>query len=61
MIAMQIAGRKDVKLSRWGAALMCVLASFNFFYRQSASKSLLGVVKDPAGAVLPGATITLSD
>jgi hypothetical protein len=50
-----------VKLSRWGAALLCVLASFNFSYSQSASTSLRGVVKDPAGAVIPGATITISD
>ena len=50
-----------MKPSRWGAALLCVFASINFSYGQSASTSLRGVVKDPAGAVIPGASITISD
>ena len=50
-----------MKLSQWAATSLCVLVSFSLCYGQSASTSLRGVVKDPAGAVIPDATISISD
>jgi hypothetical protein len=39
----------------------CILATATFAFSQSATTSLRGVVKDPTGALVPGATITLLD
>ncbi len=44
----------------WGIALFVLLATCAAAtYAQNATTSLRGVVKDPSGAVVPGATITL--
>jgi len=41
--------------------LFCILISCTLAYSQTATTSLRGVIKDPAGALVPGATVTLSD
>ena len=44
----------------WGIALLLVLSVFaTATYAQNANTSLRGVVKDPSGAVVPGATVAL--
>lgn len=50
-----------MKRSLWGAMLLCILISCNFAFGQSATTSLRGIVKDPAGALVPGATVTITD
>jgi hypothetical protein len=41
--------------------LLCILFSCSFAFAQSATTSLRGIVKDPTGALVPGATITILD
>ncbi len=41
--------------------LLCILSTTLFTFAQSANTSLRGVIKDPGGALVPGAKITLSD
>lgn len=41
--------------------LCCILATAAFAFGQSASTSLRGVVKDPSGALVPGANVALVD
>ena len=41
--------------------LCCILSTTLFTFGQSANTSLRGVVKDPSGAVVPGAQVTLTD
>ena len=41
--------------------LLCILISCTFAFGQSATTSLRGVVKDPAGAMVAGATVTIAD
>jgi hypothetical protein len=41
--------------------LLCILISCTFAFGQSAATSLRGVVKDPAGAMVAGATVTIAD
>ncbi len=44
-----------------GAMLSCILISCTVAFGQSATTSLRGIVKDPSGALVPGATITITD
>jgi hypothetical protein len=41
--------------------LVCILSFASFAFGQLATTSIRGVIKDPSGAVLPGAKITLVD
>lgn len=41
--------------------LFCILLSCNFAFGQSATTSLRGTVKDPSGALVPNATVTITD
>jgi len=41
--------------------LFCILISCSIGFGQSATTSLRGVVKDPSGALVPGATVTVLD
>ncbi len=50
-----------MKRSQWGAMLLCILLSCTFAFGQSATTSLRGVIKDPSGAVIPNATVTIQD
>jgi hypothetical protein len=50
-----------VKRSLWGRMLVSILAPATLVFGQSATTSLRGVVKDPSGALVSGATITLND
>jgi hypothetical protein len=50
----------DVKRSLWGWMLLCILSSAFLAYSQTATTSLRGVVKDPSGALVPGATVTIT-
>ena len=45
----------------WGLLLGCLLIVGTLAFGQSASTSLRGVVKDPSGALIPGAQVALSD
>lgn len=40
--------------------LICILSSASLAFSQSATTSLRGVVKDPSGALVPGATVTIT-
>ena len=50
-----------MKHSLWGWVLLCTLSTATFVFGQNATTSLRGVVKDPTGALVAGATITLTD
>src|SRR6266567_2855697 len=50
-----------VKRSLSGWILICILSAVSLSFAQTASTSLRGVVKDPSGALVPGAKITLKD
>jgi hypothetical protein len=50
-----------VKRSLWVWTICCILSATVIAYGQNASTSLRGVIKDPAGALVPGATVTLAD
>lgn len=54
-------GGSVVKKSHWGWVLFCILSTVNFGFAQSAATSLRGYVKDPSGALVPGAQITLTN
>jgi len=41
--------------------LLCILISCSIAFGQSATTSLRGVIKDPTGALVPGATVTIVD
>jgi hypothetical protein len=41
--------------------LLCILISCSFAFGQSATTSLRGTVKDPSGALVPNATVTITD
>ena len=49
-----------MKRSLWGWMLLCILSALPLF-SQTATTSLRGTIKDPSGALVPGAKITLSD
>ncbi len=50
-----------MKRSQLGAMLLCILFACTVAFGQTATTSLRGVVKDPAGALIPGATVTILD
>jgi hypothetical protein len=50
-----------VKRSLWGWVLLCTLSTASIAFGQNATTSLRGVVKDPSGALVAGATVTLTD
>jgi hypothetical protein len=50
-----------VKRSHLGAMLFCILFSCSFASAQTATTSLRGTIKDPSGALVPGATVTLQN
>jgi hypothetical protein len=50
-----------VKRSLWGWVLLCTLSTATLVFGQNATTSLRGVVKDPSGALVAGATIILTD
>jgi len=41
--------------------LLCIVFSCTFAFGQSATTSLRGVIKDPSGALVPNATVTVQD
>ena len=44
-----------------GWMLCCILSTVSLTFGQTATTSLRGVVKDPSGALVPGATVTVLD
>jgi hypothetical protein len=54
-------GGTDVKRSHWGWMLFCILSTSLSLFSQTATTSLRGTIKDPTGALVPGARITLTD
>ena len=50
-----------MKRSLWGWVLFCILSTSTLVLSQTANTSLRGVVKDPGGALVPGAKVTLTD
>jgi hypothetical protein len=50
-----------VKHSLKGWMLFCILSTAAVAYGQNANTSLRGIVKDPNGALVPGAKISLAD
>jgi len=50
-----------VKKSLWGWMLCCILSTVTLAFGQTATTSLRGVIKDPSGALVPGANVTLLD
>jgi hypothetical protein len=50
-----------VKRFHWGGMLLCILTSALLSFAQSANTTLRGVIKDPGGALIPNAKITISD
>ena len=50
-----------MKRSHLGAMLLCILIACSYAFGQVATTSLRGIIKDQAGALVPGATITLLD
>ncbi len=54
-------GGTAVKTSVWGWVLLCTLSAATLSFGQIANTSLRGVIKDPSGALVPGATVALTD
>src|ERR1700693_5339329 len=52
---------KELKRSRSGWVLMCILSTACLVFAQTATTSLRGTIKDPSGAVVPGAKITITN
>ncbi len=50
-----------MKKSLGGWILLCILSAASLLFSQNATTSLRGVVKDPSGALLPGAKVTITD
>lgn len=50
-----------MKRSLWGWVVICTLSAASLAFGQIATTSLRGTIKDPSGALVPGATITLTD
>ena len=48
-----------MKQSLGGWALLLTLSTITFSFGQTATTSLRGIIKDPSGALLPGAKITI--
>src|SRR4051812_25788177 len=60
-ISKVVFGGTDVKKSPWGWMLCCILSASLPIFSQTATTSLRGTIKDPSGALVPGARITLSN
>ena len=45
----------------WGWVFLCTLATVTLGFGQTATTSLRGVIKDPSGALVPGAKVTLTN
>ena len=54
-------GGTAVKRFFWGWVLVCILAPATLAFGQTATTSLRGVIKDPSGALVAGATVKLVD
>ncbi len=54
-------GGTAVRRTFWGWMLLCIFSLTTFAFSQSATTSLRGTVTDPSGALVPGATITLTN
>ena len=50
-----------MKRSLWGWMLLCILSTVTLSFAQTATTSLRGTIKDPSGALVPGARITFVD
>ncbi len=50
-----------MKRSLWGWVLICILSTASLVFSQTATTSLRGAIKDPAGALVPGATVTITN
>ncbi len=50
-----------MKRSLSGWMLFCILSTASLVFSQSATTSLRGTIKDPSGAVVPGAKVTIAD
>jgi Carboxypeptidase regulatory-like domain len=50
-----------VKRALMGWMLLCILSTATLVFSQSATTSLRGIVKDPSGALVPGAKVTITD
>lgn len=50
-----------MKKSRLGWILLCILSTVTLSFSQLATTSLRGTVKDPSGALVPGAKVTIID
>src|SRR5580658_5474703 len=50
-----------VRIFHWGSLFFCILSCATFAFSQTANTSLRGAVKDPSGALIPGAKVTLVD
>jgi hypothetical protein len=50
-----------VKRSLWGWMLPCILSTTILTLAQTATTSLRGTIKDPGGALVPGAAISITD
>lgn len=50
-----------MKRSLWGWMLICILSTSLPLFSQIATTSLRGTIKDPSGALVPGAKVTLTD
>ena len=44
-----------------GWMLLCILSTATLAFAQTATTSLRGTIKDPSGALVPGAKVTLTD
>jgi len=50
-----------VNKSLMGWILLCILSTANLLFSQVASTSLRGTIKDPSGALVPGAKVTITN
>ena len=50
-----------MKRSLSGGVLICILSATSLVFAQTATTSLRGTIKDPSGAVVPGAVITINN
>ena len=50
-----------MKRSLLGWVLLCILSSTSLAFGQIATTSLRGIIKDPSGAVVPNARVTIAD
>jgi hypothetical protein len=50
-----------VRRSHLGAMLFCILFSCSIVFGQSATTSLRGTIKDPSGALVPNATVSITN